>query len=110
MINYICSSKGELTWHNDAIRYSLPLEGGSYVANSDVILLLNAAKNEVYVVNDKGSIIHKIHNTTEWKLKKLENHPIFGLSIVAIIRNSDGNWVERYFVFSENSFQIRKAG
>lgn len=109
MINYICSSKGELSWHNDATRYALPLEGGSYVANSDTILFMNGEKDEVLVINEKGNALCRMRNTRDWKLKELQNHPEYGLSIVAEIRDSDGEWTDRYFVFSENSFQIKKV-
>lgn len=74
--------------------------------NDNYIFSMDDKGEKVSVFDKNKEKLAEISNSDDIYLMYLQNHPRFGLTVVASVRNQNGDWDDSYLAFRSGKFEI----
>lgn len=106
MIKDLHKNDNFIAWTTNEVEHRLIINDKSYIYNENFILIMNEQRDNVKVLDEYGRIIFELLNSNDLCLMYLQEHPKFGLTAVASVKNKDGKWADKYLAWIDNKFEI----
>ena len=106
MIEDIRDENDELVWCSNGKECHGVVNGGNYIYDESNILIMNSSRDKVITLDEYGNQAGSVNSTDSVYLMYLQKHPRFGLSVVASLKDQNGNWSDKYLSWRECDFKV----